>query len=83
MFLLVSGCHIVGAHLDEHQHRVYLQSVINLGKLFSRISRIFFHILDSGLNMLNGFDFLFYGVTVKTSNCHRLHFSLSFGYITD
>ena len=54
MFLLVSGCHIVGAHPDENQHGVYLQSVINLGKLFSRISRIFFHTQDSGLNQLNG-----------------------------
>ena len=54
MFLLVSGCHIAGAHPDEHQHGVYLQRVINLGKLFPRISRIFFRIPDSGLNLLNG-----------------------------
>ena len=39
MFLLVSVCH-VGAHPDELQHGVSIQSSINLGKTFSRISRI-------------------------------------------
>ena len=39
MFLLVSVRH-VGAHPDEHQHGVSIQSSINLGKTFSRISRI-------------------------------------------
>ena len=39
MFLLVSVCH-VGAHPDEFQHGVSIQSSINLGKTFPRISRI-------------------------------------------
>ena len=39
MFLLVS-VHHVGAHPDEVQHRVSIQSSINLGKTFPRISRI-------------------------------------------
>ena len=39
MFLLVSVCH-VGAHPDELQHGVSIQSSINLGKTFPRISRI-------------------------------------------
>ena len=70
MFLLVSGCH-VGAHMDGHQHGVSIQISINLGKKFLRISwerkialtRIcistFFHFPDSGLYLLNGFDFYF------------------------
>ena len=39
MFLLVSVRH-VGAHLDELQHGFSIQSSINLGKTFLRISRI-------------------------------------------
>ena len=39
MFLLVSVRHL-GAHLDELQHGVSIQSSINLGKTFPRISRI-------------------------------------------
>ena len=39
MFLLVSVRH-VGAHPDELQHCVSIQSSINLGKTFSRIFRI-------------------------------------------
>ena len=39
MFLLVSVGH-VGAHPDELQHGVSIQSSINLGKTFPRISRI-------------------------------------------
>ena len=39
MFLLVSVRH-VGAHPDEFQHGVSIQSSINLGKTFPRISRI-------------------------------------------
>ena len=39
MFLLVSVRH-VGAHPDEFQHGVSIQSSINLGKTFLRISRI-------------------------------------------
>ena len=39
MFLLVSVRH-VGAHPDELQHGVSIQSSINLGKTFLRISRI-------------------------------------------
>ena len=39
MFLLVSGRY-VGAHPDEFQHGVAIQSSINLGKTFSRISGI-------------------------------------------
>ena len=33
----------------------------------------FFHFPDSGLNLLNGFDFCFDDVTVKTSNRHDEH----------
>ena len=62
MFLLVSVRH-VGAHPDELQHGVSIQSSINLGKTFPRISRIriitSFHIPDSGLYLSNGFDFDF------------------------
>ena len=39
MFVLVSVRH-VGAHPDELQHGVSIQSSINLGKTFPRISRI-------------------------------------------
>ena len=39
MFLLVSVLH-VGAHPDELQHCVSIESSINLGKTFPRISRI-------------------------------------------
>ena len=39
MFLLVSVRH-VGAHSDELQHGVSIQTSINLGKTFPRISRI-------------------------------------------
>ena len=39
MLLLVSVRH-VGAHLDELQHCVSIQSSMNLGKTFPRISRI-------------------------------------------
>ena len=39
MFLLASIRH-VGAHPDELQHGVSIQSSINLGKKFPRISRI-------------------------------------------
>ena len=39
MFLLVSVRH-VGAHPDDLQHGVSIQSSINLGKTFPRISRI-------------------------------------------
>jgi len=39
MFLLVSDRH-VGAHTDGHQHGVFIQISINLGKTFLRISRI-------------------------------------------
>ena len=39
MFLLVS-VRRVGAHPDELQHGVSIQSSINLGKTFPRISRI-------------------------------------------
>ena len=39
MFLLVSVRH-VGAHPDENQHGVSIQSSIDVGKTFPRISRI-------------------------------------------
>ena len=39
MFVLVSVRH-VGAHPDELQHGISIQSSINLGKTFPRISRI-------------------------------------------
>ena len=74
MFLLVSVRH-VGAHPDELQHGVSIQSSINLGKTFPRISRIriipsaqilarvFVYlppfISDSGLYLSDGFDFYF------------------------
>ena len=47
---------------------------LNLGE--SLCICTFFLFPDSGLNLLNGFDFLFWsilnGVTLKTSNCERL-----------
>ena len=74
MFLLVSIRH-VGAHPGEHQHGVSIQISISLDKTFLRISRIrnvphlnlgeglcictSFHFPDSGLYLLNGFDFYF------------------------
>ena len=74
MFLLVSVRH-VGAHADELQHGVSIQSSINLGKTFPRISRLRIipstqilarvfvftssHFPDSGLYLLNGFDVYF------------------------
>ena len=60
-----------GAHPDELQHAVSIQSTINLGKTFPRISRIriipstqilarvFVYFSDSGLYLSNGFDFYF------------------------
>ena len=39
MFLLVSVRHL-GAHPDELQHGVSIQSSINLGKTYPRISRV-------------------------------------------
>ena len=74
MFLLISVRH-VGAHPGGHQHGVSMQISIILGKMFLWISRIrnipdlslgedlcifiSFHFPDSGLNLLNGFDFYF------------------------
>ena len=74
MFLLISVRH-VGAHPGGHQHGVSMQISIILGKMFLWISRIrnipdlnlgeglcifiSFHFPDSGLNLLNGFDFDF------------------------
>ena len=70
MFLLVSVRH-VGAHPDELQHGVSIQSSINLGKTFPRIprmriipstqilARVFVYFLDSRLYLSNGFDFYF------------------------
>ena len=58
----------VGSHLDGHQHGVSTQISINLGKTFIHINLnlgesicifAFFLFPDSGLNILNGFDFLF------------------------
>ena len=40
MFLLVSVGHVVRAHPDALQHGDSVQSSINLGKTFPRISRI-------------------------------------------
>ena len=40
MFLLVSVSHVGRAHANELQHGVSVQSSINLGKTFPRISRI-------------------------------------------
>ena len=86
--MFLSGRH-VGAHTDGHQHGVSIQISINLGKKVLRISCIkhccdqnlgeslciftFFYFPDSGLYVLNGFDFYFdlyilNGVTLKTSN---------------
>ena len=70
MFLLVSVRH-VGAHPEELQHGVSIQSSINLGKTFPRIprmriipstqilARVFVYFPDSGLYLSNGFDFDF------------------------
>ena len=61
MFLLVSVRHI-GAHQDELQHGVSIQSSINsfdpnLGEGLCIFTS--FHFPDSGLYLLNGFDFDF------------------------
>ena len=48
MFLLVSVRH-VGAHPDELQHGVSIQSSINLGKTFPRISRFTNYSFDPNL----------------------------------
>ena len=70
MFLLVSGRH-VGAHVGGHQHGDSIQIFINLGDIFQKENccdlnlgerlciSIFFLFPGSGLNLLNGFDFLF------------------------
>ena len=69
MFLLVSVRH-VGALPGGHQHGVAIQIPVNLGKTFLRNSSdpnlgeglsIFtsFHFPESGLKLLNGFDFYF------------------------
>ena len=55
MFLLVSVRH-VGAHPDELQHGVSIQSSINLGKTFPRISRI--RIIPSTQILARGFVYL-------------------------
>ena len=74
MFLLVSVRH-VGAHPDEHQHGVSIiwvkhsstssdisytkySSDLNLGEGLSIFTS--FHFADSGLYLLNGFDFYFH-----------------------
>ena len=86
MLLLVSGRH-VGAHLGGHQHANLYKfgenvsphifhkkncSDLNLGE--GLCISTFFLFPDSGLNLLTGFDFLFWsilnGVTLKTSNSH-------------
>ena len=54
MFLLVSGRH-VGAHLDGHQHKKNCCD-LNLGE--SLCISTYFSFADSGLHLLNGFDFL-------------------------
>ena len=85
MFLLVSVCH-VGAHPGEHQHGVSIQISISLGKTFLQIPRIrnippTFHFPDSGLYLLDSFDFYF---DLFWMACHwkpaktyfKVHFSL-------
>ena len=83
MFLLVSVRH-VGAHPDELQHGVSIQSSVNLGKTFPRISRIriipstqilariFVYLppfISKILDFINFyFDLFLNGVTLKTSN---------------
>ena len=74
MFLLISGRH-VGAHPDGHQHGVSIQISLNLRKKFpaylaeEKLLRLnlgenlciftFFLFSDSGLYLLNSFDFYF------------------------
>ena len=60
MFLLVSVRH-VGAHPDELQHGVSIQSSINLGKTFLRISRI--RIIPSTQILARVFVLLVFSVT--------------------
>ena len=74
MFLMASGRH-AGGELDGHQHGVSIKISINLGKKFLSISSVskfavtwilagvcivtFFLFSDSGLYLLNGFDYYF------------------------
>ena len=78
MFLLVS-VHHVGAHPDELQHGVSIQSSINLGKTFPRISHIriiycFDPNLGEGLCTFNSFHFPDSGH--KLSNGFDFYFDL-------
>ena len=63
MFLLVSGRHF-GAHPDGHQHGVSIQTSINLGKKFLRISCI--KKIDVTWNLARVFAYLpsFYSQTL-------------------
>ena len=86
MFLLVSGRHAWRLHTNLYKFGENVSSHIfheknccflNLGE--SLCICTFFLFPDSGLNLLNGFDFLFWsilnGVTLKTSNTHSVIFS--------
>ena len=77
MFLLVSVRH-VGAHPDELQHGVSIQSSINLGKTFLRISPhtnySFDPNLDEGLCIFTSFHFQDSGLYL--SNGFDFYFNL-------
>ena len=77
MFLLVSVRH-VEAHPDELQHGVSIQSSINLGKTFPRISRIPIiystQDLDEGLSIFASFHFPDSGLNL--SNGFDFYFDL-------
>ena len=102
MFLLISIGHF-GAHLDGHQHGVFIQISINFEvnvsshtfnkKNFCDLNLdeslcifTFFIFPVSGLNLLNGFDFLFRsildGVTLKTSKNKKNEGQLSGAFLT-
>ena len=66
----------IGAHPDGHQHGVSVEISINLGKKYLRISRIRKILvtcdLNSGLYLLNGFDFKVH-LTPKIFSLKRIY----------
>ena len=80
MFLLVSVRH-VGAHPDELQHGVSIQSSINLGKTFPRISRI--RVIPSTQILARVFVYLPSFISQILDFICRMVLIFFFGYILD